>query len=495
MEIDEKISSVAAYIASMDPVMDMLKTGYPSDAATRELDSIYEIFSDINGIMVYDANGLRFYHSNRETSGETLVEGEETAILNGSEPYITTGYGTQGTQRRAFHAVTDSESGRILGFVMVSVFTTFVMEQIRELSLTFILILGVMLVASVLLSLLIVRMLSSRLMGHHPVELLDLYKKQDVVLNALTEGLVAADSSGSVIFVNHSAAKFFPSEPELSGRPIDELIPAAGVDSVLKRGDAVFHRDVVTNGRRLLVDVLPIQNNDFMEGVLMILNDRTEMESLIDELSGTKSMLDTLRDLNHEFLNKLHVILGYLQTGETEQVMTFIINSTLVSSQAIRQTADRIRVSQICALVIGKMMHAAELGISLNVLPDSRCVEKELLIPIDAWITIVGNLLENAIEELVSDGKELKTISLGIFCTNGCNIITCEDTGRGIPESLRVRIFEKGVSSKGSNRGTGLYLIHNLVEQYDGTIEIETEEGEGSCFTLTFTDERARGSG
>ena len=45
---------------------------------------------------------------------------------------------------------------------------------------------------------------------------------------------------------------------------------------------------------------------------------RREMETVMDELTGAKAMLDTLRAFNHEFLNKLHVILGYLQTGQTE---------------------------------------------------------------------------------------------------------------------------------------------------------------------------------
>ena len=48
-------------------------------------------------------------------------------------------------------------------------------------------------------------------------------------------------------------------------------------------------------------------------------------------------------------------------------------------------------------------------------------------------------------------------------------------------------IFEKGVSSKGENRGTGLFLVHELMEEYGGTIDIDTEPGEGTCFTLTFT--------
>ena len=47
---------------------------------------------------------------------------------------------------------------------------------------------------------------------------------------------------------------------------------------------------------------------------------------------------------------------------------------------AVRETADCIRVSSICALVIGKMLHAAEYGICLTVTPDSRCRPEDLLL-------------------------------------------------------------------------------------------------------------------
>ena len=202
-------------------------------------------------------------------------------------------------------------------------------------------------------------------------------------------------------------------------------------------------------------------------------------------------MLDTLRAFNHEFLNKLHVILGYLQTGQTEEAIKFIINSNLVSSQSIRQTADCIRVSKICALVIGKMMHAAELGILLTVSPDSRCLEKDLLLPMEDYITIIGNLLENAIEELSNGEHEIKEITLGLYCDPDCNIITCEDTGDGVPEDIRARIFERGFSSKGPGRGLGLAMVRDITLRHGGTIDLDTEPHTGTCFTLTFTKERS----
>ena len=239
--------------------------------------------------------------------------------------------------------------------------------------------------------------------------------------------------------------------------------------------------------RSVLIDEIPVRDQESraIRGTLVVIADRTELMRLSDDLFGARSMLDTLRAFNHEFLNKLHVILGYLQTGEISRAIDFISNSTLVTSRSVRETADRIRETRICALVIGKMMHAAELGIRLSVAPDSSCLERDLILPVDACITIIGNLLENAIEELSADeggtaaaqtGKQPKAdrpgkeIVLGLYSRPGCFMITCGDTGRGIAPGILSHIYEKGVSSKGENRGTGLFLIRRLVTQYHGDI-------------------------
>ena len=511
-EIDKNISALAAYVASMDNVVSMLENGYPDGSANEELDSLSENFPDLNVMAIYNTTGLRFYHTNRKETGETFVDGEEEAILKGSQPYITIGYGTNGSQRRAFHSVRNSD-GAIIGFVIASVFNTYISEQIHEVFPTYLLAAMVMLLVSILLSHGLVSLLRDSLMGHHPTELLDLYLRQDTVLNALEEGLVATDSTGSVVYANQAAENLFhvlPEKPEdppsvspddgtsgqeqtkplMEGRTFRDFFPESQADRVLASGTPSYHRACTCENRRLLVSEIPADTQTEHPVILTIINDQTEMETVMDELTGAKAMLDTLRAFNHEFLNKLHVILGYLQTGQTEEAINFIINSNLVSSQSIRQTADCLRVSKICALVIGKMMHAAELGILLTVSPDSRCLEKDLLLPVENYITIVGNLLENAIEELSAGSPEIREITLGIYCDPDCNIITCEDTGRGIRPDLIDRIYEKGVSSKGTNRGTGLFLIKQLVDNGNGEISIETEPGEGTCFTITFTERK-----
>lgn len=485
--MDETIRSSAAYIAQLDGVVDMLERGYPDAEVSRQLDSLSQHMQNINVIVVYNTSGLRFYHTDRQQSGETFVEGEEVPILEGREPYITTGYGTYGTQRRAFHAV-ENDKGEMIGFVMTSIFTSDIWEQNRAIVVYALAILGVVLLLGVGLSRGIVAMLRGSLKGHHPMELLALYLKQEDVLNAIEDGLVATDREGKVIFSNQAANRLFGvPQQELEGRLLSEKFPESACAQVICTGRANHNRSCVIGDRQVLTSEIPIRDEEGWDGVLNVFHDKTEMMRLSDQLSGTRNMLDTLRFFNHEFMNKLHVILGYLQTGETGKAISFIVNSSLVSSQAIRETADCIRVSRLCALVIGKMMHAAELGIRLTVTPDSSCRQEDLLLEEQECSTVVGNLLENAIEELAKEGGELREIKLGLYCRPDCNIIVCEDTGRGIDPSVRDRIFDKGVSTKGEGRGLGLPLVQQIVDRNSGTIDIVTEAGVGTCFTLTFT--------
>lgn len=487
--IDGTISRAAAYVASMPGVSAMLADGFPDGDVISDLDAFAESMPDINVILVCDTEGLRFYHTDRHTSGDTVLEGDEDAILSGAAPYITTGYGTAGTQRRAFNAVTDA-GGNITGYCMASIFSKSITDRIQAILLVHAVILAAVVLAGSFLSQVIIRSLRSSLMGFHPEELLNMYIRQDEVLNAVEEGMVATDGDGNILFANLRARRLLSgAERSLAGRPLRALFPETMWEEVIRSGEPVHNRSQEISGRNILVTEIPIKSGRRAPGgVLTLFMDRTETLRLSDELSGTRSMLDTLRAFNHEFLNKLHVILGYLQLGDTERAIKFITNSTLVTSQSIRHTADCIRVTSICALVIGKMMHAAELGILLTLSPDSICRDEELIIPPEDCVTIIGNLLENAIEELtLKPESEDREIHLSIHCRRDCNIFICEDTGGGISPELLDRIMEYGVSSKGENRGTGLYLIQNILTRCGGDISIDTEAGEGTCFTLTFT--------
>ena len=476
--MDGVISNTAAYVASLTPVADMLERGYPDPQVRQELDAMSQTLSDLDVILVCDASGMRFYHTSRQSGGETELTGDEAALLQDRDSYITTGYSTRGEQRRAFHAVYDPQ-GELVGFVMVSVFTSEILRGSLRLTCYSLVLLCVMLAAALALSHGIVALLKNSLRGHHPAELLDLYLRQADVLNAIEDGVVATDPSGTILFCNRAARALLQAEDDPAGRPLPQLFSDSRCRETARTETGSYNRSCTIGNRQVLTTELPIRREDGSRGTLTIFHDKTEMLFLSDKLSGTQNTLDTLRAFNHEFMNKLHVILGYLQSGQIDQAKHLIINSSLVSSQAIRETADCIRVSSICALVIGKMMHAAEYGICLTVTPDSRCRPEDLLLTEMECTSIVGNLLENAIEELSRSSPKVREIRLGIYTRSDCNIITCEDTGDGVPEDIREQVFERGFSSKGPGRGLGLAMVRDITQRSRGTIDLDTEPNTG----------------
>lgn len=106
----------------------------------------------------------------------------------------------------------------------------------------------------------------------------------------------------------------------------------------------------------------------------------------------------------------------------------------------------------------------------------------------DAVTEAVENLLANALKY---SSKE-KWLSVSTFQRNGFAAIRIQDRGMGISTEDRERIFEpfyrgRGAGSEGiAGAGLGLALVKHIVEEHGGKIEVESEVGKGSCFTLLF---------
>lgn len=99
-------------------------------------------------------------------------------------------------------------------------------------------------------------------------------------------------------------------------------------------------------------------------------------------------------------------------------------------------------------------------------------------------VTILGNLIENAFEACSLMDKSDKYVEVLLYEDESKIEIQVKDNGIEISEDIKDRIYEEGASTKGKNRGTGLYLIKSRVNLYNGEIEIEEFDGE-KIFVIT----------
>lgn len=87
-------------------------------------------------------------------------------------------------------------------------------------------------------------------------------------------------------------------------------------------------------------------------------------------------------------------------------------------------------------------------------------------------------------DELNSRDFPVKKIEVGIYSEEEHTIITCDDTGGGIPEKILFSIYDRHTTTKGEGHGTGYVLIKEIVDSYQGMVHIDTEAGMGSSIEI-----------
>ncbi len=207
-----------------------------------------------------------------------------------------------------------------------------------------------------------------------------------------------------------------------------------------------------------------------------------------EDLEGTKFLVDSMRANNHDFTNKLHVILGLIQIGAYEKAMSYIENISIIQRETVSRVMNSIDNAAFAALLIGKIARASECNVKFILDETTHFDSDDIDVPSDALVTITGNLIDNALDAMNrSWGEKDRAMELR-FCVltmPGKMLITVTDNGPGIPADIQDKVFLNGFSTKGNGRGVGLYHSKQLVESLGGRISFETQAGRGTCFMVS----------
>jgi two-component system, NtrC family, sensor histidine kinase HydH len=336
------------------------------------------------------------------------------------------------------------------------------------------------------------------------------------ILASMDQGVVTTDHRGKITSMNPRSQELLGIEFDCVGRPLEEICQNAQplaeasravIESGKSQNDCLFSH--IQNGHplQLRVKCHVLHGTDAM-GTVLYIHDETEHKFIEERMRRMERFmrLGTLAaGLHHEIKNPLSALslhvqlleerlegqaddetaenLGVLKTEVTRIVGVLESFRDYASNEKINQTPTDITalVRQTVDLIRPK---AQQQGIQLVVrvpdvgLPtissDATRLEQVFL-----------NLVMNALEEMHDSG----TLSVSVASDEGRIVIEVSDTGHGIPDNIRSRIYDPYFTTKSNGTGMGLAVCDKIIRQHGGQINVDTGPS-GSTFRISLPEER-----
>ncbi|MEO5743502.1 MAG: sensor histidine kinase, partial [Terracoccus sp.] len=442
-------------------------------------------------VVIMSRDGIRYTHPYPKQIGKRFLGHIQAAQRGGivKEDYT----GTLGPSARVVVPVTDD--GTVVGLVSVGIRKTAVGDQVRS-RLPGLLLAGL---AAALLSglgtALVARRVRRQTHGLDERQLREMYEYYDAVLHAVSEGLVITDLDGRLRLANDEAVRLLDLPPDAVGRAVDDLGLTTPLATVL--GDAGPHQDElhVTAARVLVVNTAPAQWDGRLLGQVTTLRDRTDLEALTGELDSARGLTEALRSQAHEAANRLHTIISLIELGHADRALDFATDELQVSQRLTDSVIGAVDEPALTALLLGKAAEAHERGIDFEIAAGSTW--RSEVAPTRDVVTIVGNLLDNALDAVASvdpaRGDRRVTFTARIEPTDGehdspAAVLVVSDNGPGLPPGGVDDAFRRGFSTKeqgsAGRRGIGLALVAQSVTRLGGHLEVSGPPG--ATFTVRF---------
>lgn len=443
--------------------------------------------TDFDYVVIGDTHSIRLYHPNPEKIGYPMQFTKPGALEKG-ESYFITGKGSIGMAMRAKTPIFDDD-GKIIGVVsigyLISKIDSWRSDFLLPMAGVFILLLLVLM----LLSWFFAAHIRRQMLGMEPKQIARVVRQQEALFSSVYEGLIAVDPDGYITAINRSARKMLGlSSPgrKWLGKPVSEVVQPADffIQQIAEqRQDAMVN----FNGLSVIANREAIRSGDDLLGAIISFRSKDEIATLNAQLTQIKQYVESLRTLRHEHLNWMSTINGLLQMKEYDRVLAMVQGESQAQQQLIDSLRGAFADRQVAGLLFGKVQRARELGLTMTIVPGSQLHQLPEGLDSTEFAAIVGNLLDNAFEASLRTQQGNKVVELYLSDEGDDVIIEVADQGCGVPEALREKIFEQGVSTRTDEpgeHGIGLYLIASYVRRCNGVITLEDNSPCGILFSL-----------
>ena len=436
-------------------------------------------------VVVGDHEGRRYSHPVPERIGKLMVGGDNPRALERGEAYVSKAVGTLGPSMRGKVPIF-ANSGKVIGVVSVGYLQETV-ESVTEgyLQRVLLWVFGLFLLGGIG-TWLIARNVKQSIFGLEPVEIARLFRERNAILDSIREGVVAINDKGQVTMLDHEAAKILKIPPESGiGTSIESILPQTRMLEVLKSGEEQFDQEMIIGGIEVIVNRVPIWQNGRVAGVVSSFRRKDEIDRMAQELTQIQEYSEVLRTQTHEYSNKLHTLAGLIQLGSHQEALDLIGRETSGYQELLGTLAETVPEPLLSAIILGKYNRAQELRIIFQLDPESRMIDIPKKINRGKIVTILGNLLENALEAAQENTSGKRTVLLSMTDFGNDLIFEVEDSGSGIEDESVDLSLQHGFTTKsGTGRGIGLSLVHENLKYLGGHLTVVRSSLGGMRFTI-----------
>ena len=315
------------------------------------------------------------------------------------------------------------------------------------------------------------------------------------VLNAIPLGVVVTDEQGNIILGNHIAAGVGIL------RHIDVLVDEAAERIIKKSREtgSVVRETLELFGpppRTLVIEAMPLEGSKSI-AIIEDISERTRIDAV---------RTDFVANISHELktpVGALSILADTIRDEDDLKVIHRLSSKMVKEANRMAQTIDDllelsrieldgsvvpepVSVYSVIAESIDRMAYfAAQAGIGVvSQLPEDDCVVKGDRLQL---VSAVSNLIDNAVKYSEKGDK----VTVRVTPLEATVDISVSDEGIGIPQSDIDRIFERfyrvdRARSRGTGgTGLGLSIVRHVMNNHGGSVNVTSQEGEGSTFVLT----------